>query len=147
MIRMTQDMWQTTTGTVNRAIDTGTTMAADRVEHYGSIVRETVDTLRERGEPQAAQALDQVASLTTSVANYLRTVDGTRLLADAEDFTRGRAPLMTAIGAVTGFALARAIRAGAARRTYDALDSTWNKSDYDQYTYGQPAAGQTGMRR
>lgn len=128
---MTQDMWQSTSNTINRAVDSGTTLAADRVEHYESIVRETIDTLRQRDEPQAAEALERVAAFGSSVATYLRNADGKRLLRDAEEFTRGRTPVLTAVGAVTGFAVARALRAGATQRNA-AADRNAARSPYAQ---------------
>ena len=98
---------------INQALDRGTGLLADRVEHYTTIAREVGDILRERGEPQAADLAAVVAERTQGMARYLRNSDGTQLLSDLQSAVRGRGWLLTGVGFVSGLALARAVRTAA----------------------------------
>lgn len=109
---MATSLQERTGGIVNQAIDRGTDVLADRVEHYTGVAREMCDVLRGRGEPQAAQILESGVDRMTDMTNYLRQSDGTRLMADVQDFARGRTWLVAGLGFMGGILAARAIRAG-----------------------------------
>lgn len=97
-------------------------MFAQRLEHYSSIVRDVVNVLRQRGEPQAADVAAKLGTGVDAVATYLRSRDGVALWADLQNAARGRSLLLGGIGLVSGLALARAVRAGA--------DASWTRGDY-----------------
>ncbi len=101
-----------------QAVDRGTGLLADRVEHYTNVGREIGEILRERGEPQAAEVVQGVSQRATEIARYLRNSDGNRLWTDAQEFARGRTWLLTGIGLVSGLALARAVRTASSNGVY-----------------------------
>lgn len=104
------NLLRTAQSMVGQAVDRGTGLLADRVEHYTNVGREIGEILRERGEPQAAEAVQGLSQRATEIARYLRNSDGTRLWTDAQEFARGRTWILTGIGLVSGLALARAVR-------------------------------------
>ena len=117
-------------GVINQAVDRGTGMLADRVEHYTNVAREIGDILRERGEPQAADLIGTVAERGVGVARYLRNNDSAVMWNDAQELMRGRTWVIAGAGLLGGLALARAVRTAA------------GSDDYRE-EYAQPAS-QTG---
>jgi hypothetical protein len=105
-------------GVINQAVDRGTGMLADRVEHYTNVTREIGDILRERGEPQAADMVQMVAERGVQVARYLRNNDTMTMWNDAQDLARGRTWLLAGAGFLGGLALARAVRTATTDREY-----------------------------
>lgn len=105
-------------GVINQAVDRGTGMLADRVEHYTNVAREIGDILRERGEPQAADMVQIVAERGVQVARYLRNNDTMTMWNDAQDLARGRTWLLAGAGFLGGLALARTIRTATSEREY-----------------------------
>ncbi|MBV8490012.1 MAG: hypothetical protein JO199_05720 [Candidatus Eremiobacteraeota bacterium] len=103
---------------VSRLVGQGTSMLADRVEQYASIAGEIGNTLRQRGEPQAADVATTIGARTSDVAQYLRTHDGRALLGDVQQFMEGRGWLMAGLGVMGGVLLARTIRASMHRDEY-----------------------------
>jgi hypothetical protein len=95
---------------IGQAVDRGTGIVADRIEHYTNLGREISDMLRDRGEPAAADFVQMVTQRGNDVARYLRTSGGTQIWNDAQSFARGRTWLLTGAGFMGGLALARAVR-------------------------------------
>ncbi len=104
------DLMRRSQSMINQAVDRGTGLLADRVEHYTNLAREIGDILRERGEPQAADMASGLAERATGMARYLRNNDGLQMLSDLQNAARGRTWLLTGVGFVSGLALARAVR-------------------------------------
>lgn len=128
-------------GMINQAVDRGTGMLADRVEHYTNVAREIGDILRERGEPQAADLVTTVAERGVGVARYLRNNDTARMWNDAQDLMRGRTWIVAGAGFLGGLALARTIRTAAA--DYDTRSERWEDQPDYRDQYAQPGV-QTG---
>ena len=118
---------------IGQAVDHGTGLLADRVEHYTNVAREVGEVLRDRGEPQAADAIQTLSERGTQIARYLRNNDGAKMWADAQDLARGRTWLLTGMGLVGGLAIARAVRTAADGGARDYVDS-----------YAQPYTEGTG---
>jgi len=130
---MATSLQDRTGGIVNQAIDRGTDVLADRVEHYAGVAREMCDVLRQRGEPQAAQMLQSGVDRLTDMTGYLRESDGTRLMADVQDFARGRTWLVAGLGFMGGILAARAIRAGTM-----SPGSDWEQQPYtERFDHGR----------
>lgn len=123
---------------VNQAVDRGSGMLADRVEHYTNVAREVGNILRERGEPQAADMVGSLAERGIGVARYLRNSDGTKMWSDAQELARGRTWLLTGVGFLGGLALARAVRAAADS------GSGWETQEAYRDEYAQPYTQRTG---
>lgn len=127
-------------GMINQAVDRGTGMLADRVEHYTNVARDIGDILRERGEPQAAEIVQSIAERGIGVARYLRNNDPTSMWNDAQDLARGRTWLLAGAGFLGGLALARTVRTAAGG--YETRGGGWEaRPDYRE-SYAQPM--QTG---
>lgn len=135
---MATSLQDRTGGMVNQAIDRGTDVLADRVEHYALVAREMCDVLRQRGEPQAAEMLETGVNRMTDVTSYLRQSDGTRLMSDVQEFARGRTWLVAGVGFMGGILAARAIRAGTA-----SVDDGWQQRPYTEQFDQERAYGRT----
>lgn len=111
-------------GLISQAVDRGTGLLADRVEHYTNVARDVGQILRERGEPQAAEFVDNMSQRAGGVARYLRTTDSATMWNDAQDIARGRTWLLAGVGFLGGLALARTVRtasSGDEQRGWDEL--------------------------
>jgi hypothetical protein len=117
-------------GVINQAVDRGSGMLADRVEHYTNVAREISEILRERGEPQAAGAVEIVADRGVQVARYLRNSEPSQMWNDAQEILRGRTWILAGTGFLGGLAIARAVRTASGE--YDYRD-----------TYAQPGGYST----
>lgn len=130
-------------GMINQAVDRGTGMLADRVEHYTNVARDIGDILRERGEPQAADVVQSVAERGIDVARYLRNNDPTTMWSDAQDLLRGRTWLLAGAGFLGGLALARTVRT--ATSDYETRGGDWEERPAYRDSYAQPSSmTQTG---
>lgn len=130
-LEKTGDLLQRSQTMIGQAVDRGTGMLADRVEHYVNVARDVGGVLRERGEPAAADFVETLSRRANDVARYLRTSDGTRIWSDAQDFARSRQWLLTGVGFVGGLAIARAVRSTQSQ-------STWESSPSFVDSYAQP---------
>lgn len=135
-LEQTGDLLQKSQSIVNQAVDRGTTMLADRVEHYINLAREVGDVLRERNEPQAADLVQTLAQQGSQVSRYLRNNDGSRIWSDAQSFSRDKTWLLAGIGFVGGLAAARTLRSAsesASSREYvDSYAQTQQTQRYEQ---------------
>lgn len=130
-------------GMINQAVDRGTGMLADRVEHYTNVARDIGDILRERGEPQAADVVQSVAQRGIGVARYLRNNDSMTMWNDAQDLLRGRTWLLAGAGFLGGLALARTVRT--ATMDYETRGGSWEDRPAYRDSYAQPSSmTQTG---
>jgi len=123
-------------GMINQAVDRGTGMLADRVEHYTNVAREIGGILRDRGEPQAADLLETLAGRTITVARYLRNNDTATMWNDAQDLARGRTWVLAGVGFLGGLALARTVRT--ATTDYDERGGSWEDRPAYTESYAQP---------
>ena len=115
---------------ISQAVDRGTSMLADRVEHYTNVGREVGTVLRDKGEPQAAEFVESLSQRAQDVARYLRNNDGSAMWSDAQQYARGKTWLLAGVGFVGGLALARTIRTAA--------DSGWERTPGYVDSYAQP---------
>jgi hypothetical protein len=127
-------------GVINQAVDRGTGMLADRVEHYTNVAREIGDILRDRGEPQAADFMQMVAQRGIDVARYLRNNDPSAMWNDVQDAARGKTWLLAGAGFLGGLALARALRT--ATMDYETRGGSWEDEPAYRDSYAQPASMQ-----
>jgi hypothetical protein len=128
-------------GVINQAVDRGTGLLADRVEHYTNVAREIGDILRERGEPQAAEAVQMVSQRGMDVARYLRNSEPAAMWNDAQDILRGRTWIVAGAGFLGGLALARAIRTAAG--DYENRGGSWEDEPAYRDSYAQPGGYST----
>jgi len=110
---MATRLQQQTGGMINQAVNRGTDLLADRIQHYVGVTRDVCDLLRQRGETQPAQLLESTLTRVDSFTTYLRNADGEQLFGDMRDMTRDRAWLLAGAGFISGLLAARAVRAGA----------------------------------
>jgi hypothetical protein len=125
-------------GMISQAVDRGTGMLADRVEHYTNVAREIGDILRERGEPQAADMVQSVAQRGVDVARYLRNNDPATMWNDAQDLARGRTWMLAGVGFLGGLALARTVRTAAG--DYETRGGSWEDRPAYRDSYAQPSS-------
>jgi hypothetical protein len=125
-------------GMINQAVDRGTGMLADRVEHYTNVAREIGGILRERGEPQAADLVETVSQRGIEVARYLRNNDPASMWNDAQDLARGRTWILAGAGFLGGLALARTVRTAAG--DYEQRSGSWEDQPAYRDAYAQPVS-------
>ncbi|HET6896054.1 MAG TPA: hypothetical protein VFH72_11790 [Candidatus Baltobacteraceae bacterium] len=125
-------------GMINQAVDRGTGMLADRVEHYTNVAREIGGILRERGEPQAADLVETVSQRGIEVARYLRNNDPASMWNDAQDLARGRTWILAGAGFLGGLALARTVRT--ATGDYEQRSGSWEDQPAYRDAYAQPVS-------
>ena len=125
-------------GMINQAVDRGTGMLADRVEHYTNVAREIGGILRERGEPQAADLVETVSQRGIEVARYLRNNDPASMWNDAQDLARGRTWILAGAGFLGGLALARTVRT--ATSDYEQRSGSWEDQPAYRDAYAQPVS-------
>lgn len=132
-----EDLMKRSQSFVGQAVDRGTGMLADRLEHYTNLAREISDVLRDRGEPAAADAVQMLSQRVVDMARYLRSNDGAQMWNDAQDFARERTWLLTGAGFIGGLALARTIRNAGYK-------DDWEQLPAYRDSYAQPYAGSSG---
>jgi|GEM_PF-2111390 len=126
-------------GMINQAVDRGSGVLADRVEHYTNVAREISNMLRERGEPQAGDFMESLAERGIGVARYLRNNDSATIWNDAQDILRGRTWLLAGAGFLGGLALARTVRTA----NTDEPPSSWEDMPEYRDAYAQPSSTNT----
>jgi len=111
-------------------------MLADRVEHYTNVARDIGGILRDRGEPQAADFVENMAQRGVGVARYLRNNDTQSMWNDAQDLARGRTWILAGAGFLGGLALARTVRT--ATSDYEERGGSWEDRPAYRDSYAQP---------
>jgi len=120
---------------ISQAVGQGTGLLAQRITQYSAIAGEIGNTLRDRGEPQAAELATTIASRGQDVAEYFRERDGRALWSDFERFMEGRGWLMAGAGVIGGLLVARAIR------TTVSAPAAWGRNEYlDEYAQPRVSA-------
>ena len=97
-------------------LDTRSTQLGDTVGSKAEEVRSLGDSLHEQGNDTVAKVVDQVASYTEQLADYLRNADGGSLMNDVERMARKQPWAVSLGGLALGFAASRVVRASSERR-------------------------------
>ena len=107
---------------VRQQVQTRTSQAGEQVNTHANHLRTVADTLREQGEPQAAELADRIAAYGERAGGYLSRADLDSLLGDVERVASD-SPGKVALGAmVAGFAASRFLKASGARRSSTRLN-------------------------
>lgn len=130
-----QERAQQARGTVSEQVstqlDTRTTQLGESLSGVAEMVRGTGGQMRDQGREAPARLADQAAERVESFGEYLKNVDGQRLLHDAEDFARRQPMVIAGVGLVAGFLASRFLRASSTDR-------------YERSSYGTAGYGATG---
>ena len=94
---------RTTTDKINE----GREMAADRLEGAASTVHERADQLP--GGPKVKEFAHAAADRLSTTADYLRSRDATRMMADVESLVKNNPGPALVVAAAFGFLLGRAL--------------------------------------
>jgi ElaB/YqjD/DUF883 family membrane-anchored ribosome-binding protein len=97
------DVSETATDTVNP----GREMAADQLENAASTVHERADQLP--GGPKVKEFAHAAADRLSTTADYLRSRDATRMMADVESLVKNNPGPALVVAAAFGFLLGRAL--------------------------------------
>ena len=101
---------------IREQVDRRSTEVGEQVQSFGQALRHSSERLRTEGKDTPAKLVEQVADKADDLGSYLRSVDGDRILADVEDFTRRRPWLAASVGAAAGFVASRFLKASSDRR-------------------------------
>jgi ElaB/YqjD/DUF883 family membrane-anchored ribosome-binding protein len=93
--------------TAIRKVDEGRTMAADRLEGVASAVQERVRELP--GGQRVKELASAAADRLSTTADYMRTHDAKRMMADMETVVKNNPGPALLVAAVFGFVLGRAL--------------------------------------
>jgi len=93
--------------TATRKVDEGRTMAADRLEGVASAVQERVRELP--GGQRVKELASAAADRLSTTADYMRTHDAKRMMADMETVVKNNPGPALLVAAVFGFVLGRAL--------------------------------------
>jgi ElaB/YqjD/DUF883 family membrane-anchored ribosome-binding protein len=97
------DMARTATDKVNE----GRTTAADRLESTASTVHDGADQLP--GGPKVKEFAQAAADRFSATADYMRSHDATRMMADVESLVKNNPGPALVVAAALGFLLGRAV--------------------------------------
>ena len=97
------DVSETATDKVNA----GREMAADQLENVASTVHERADQLP--GGPKVKEFAHAAADRLSTTADYLRSRDATRMMADVESLVKNNPGPALVVAAAFGFLLGRAL--------------------------------------
>lgn len=103
-------------------VDSRSTQLGDTVGDKASEVRSLGDSMHEQGNDTVAKVVDQVATYTEQIADYLRNADGGSLTSDLERMARKQPWAVSLGGLALGFAASRVIRASSDRRHEQDMD-------------------------
>ena len=93
--------------TAAKTIDEGRSMAADRLESAASAVHERVGELP--GGQRAKEIASAAADRVSTTADYMRTHDAKRMMADLETVVKNNPGPALLVAAVFGFVLGRSL--------------------------------------
>ena len=93
--------------TATKKVDEGRSMAADRLESAASAVQERVGELP--GGQRVKEFASAAADRLSTTADYVRTHDAKRMMADVETVVKNNPGPALLVAAVFGFALGRAL--------------------------------------
>ena len=93
--------------TATTKVDEGRSVAADRLEGVASAVQERVGELP--GGPRVKELASAAADRLSTTADYVRTHDAKRMMADLETVVKNNPGPALLVAAVFGFALGRAL--------------------------------------
>lgn len=111
-------------------VDTRSTQLGDTVGAKADEVRSLGDSMHEQGNDTVAKVVDQVATYTEQLADYLRNADGGSLTNDLERMARKQPWAVSLGGLALGFAASRVIRASSDRRHEQDMDGSSSRSSY-----------------
>jgi hypothetical protein len=120
--------------------------AADRVDRAADAVRSAADGMRGQ-EAWVAGLVERGADELARMADALRTSDFRSLLNQAESFARRQPVLFAGAGAVLGFALTRAARAGLAAASAPASNADAPADRARQAAFDRDTSGRNGGSR
>jgi len=113
----TSDAVEQGRGALQRQVGQRSAQLGDQIGAASHTIRQVANQARLEGNDQQARLADEAAKRAERVSNYLGEVDPERLLADAEDFARRQPWLVAGVGLITGFVVARSLKASSGRRS------------------------------
>lgn len=131
-----QDATGQAKGAANEQLDTRSTQLGETVESKADDVRAVSSTLHEQGNEGIAKLVDQAASYTEQMADYLKGADGGKIMGDLETFARKQPWAATIGGLALGFAASRVVRASSERRHDSDRSAAYDPSGSANAEYG-----------
>lgn len=131
-----QDATSQAKGAANEQVDTRSTQLGETVESKADDVRALSSTLHEQGNEGIAKLVDQAASYTEQLADYLKGADGGTIVNDLETFARKQPWAVTIGGLALGFAASRVVRASSDRRHDEDRAAAYNPTGSGYAEYG-----------
>jgi hypothetical protein len=125
---------------VNQMVSQRKDQAAERLNSFASVLRDTAGKLNEQDENGVGQYADRAAQQVERLSNYLRDRDVSTFLRDTETFARRHPDVFLGGVFLAGLVLARFFKASSDR-------DNWNRdfqsySDTDYRTYGGSRLGE-----
>lgn len=137
----TSDVVEQGRSAVQRQVGQRSAQLGDQFGAASHTIHQVAEQARVDGNDQQARLADEAAKRAERVSNYLGDVDPERLMADAEDFARRQPWLVAGVGLITGFALARSLKASSGRRSKrlftDATHPTYGDVSRGSSVYGR----------
>jgi ElaB/YqjD/DUF883 family membrane-anchored ribosome-binding protein len=113
-------------GLVEEQLDQRAQQLGQQLDTASSAFRRAAEQARIEGNPSQARMADQIADRAEGIGNHLLQTDGRRLLEEAEDVARRRPWLVAGVGAMIGFALARALKASSGDRYHSRYQTVYS---------------------
>jgi hypothetical protein len=114
---------------IRQEVDHRSTQVGDQIASTARDVRSVGEELRKQGKDGPARLADQAAERAERVADYMKSTDADRLIADVESFARRR-PWAVMVGGLTlGFLASRFMKASSGER-YRARSGNGDYGDY-----------------
>ena len=102
-----KDSMTSTARTATKKVDDGRSMAADQLEDIASAVQERMNDLP--GGQRVKELASAAADRLSTTADYMRTHDAKRMMADMETVVKNNPGPALVVAAVFGFVLSRAL--------------------------------------
>jgi ElaB/YqjD/DUF883 family membrane-anchored ribosome-binding protein len=113
-------------GLVEEQLDQRAQQLGQQLDTASSAFRRAAEQARTEGNQSQARMADQIADRAEGIGNHLLQTDGRRLLEEAEDVARRRPWLVAGVGAMIGFALARALKASSGDRYHSRYQTVYS---------------------